>query len=950
MSEVTRAISFINYHIPYREHEEIHFKYTTLGFFDGMDTKALSVDYVSDGLKALWQYILDRTAQSNGLYSYQNVFCFSNDLWNVCSDAEFWDDRTDDKYPLTFVSLLQLRDYSIELDMIQKRCREYSKAISEELGDAGLGYVYSTIDKNDYVICMKCKNYQKAVGIIQKMHKMQETIYSYTVFSILNDVLETLEPSNHRELFQQVLPSICLKGVANSYDPLKKATLDKRYYDFSMQLVSCIYGIPQDRLKEMQDEIIEDADAKIGDEAQQIQVDYKIYDILGDDDFRLIVRNVNLGRLMKQFSTEGLLSYKSASFRFYLFSSSLILNTNSAENQAVEYEYKHEIIEKMEEEFQPPKCELLENNMQKIKEVVLHRECCDNEKTISCCHAIWQLIQSMKALEAAPTKKYDFLSLYYPLNSLVNILDEKMSSSEKKEIKLPEENEEIFEFIHKISMTIHGTLRTDIQFFQIRDFNAIVHYAPAKLRAFYTFWTMRMKDYYNNFVGPKEKTNEYAFIFSPGMFSGTSVRQLFMKYDESCRLMLITVPERHLYAPKWLSIVLAHETSHFVGWKIRNRKFRQKVWVECCIRTYMLELRHFIYRICKPKYKKAVIDYYTANNRFEEFISGQLKERVAQIIKGEPQWPHQYHSENSFQTIVKAFWSINADHLEKACAEEWQYISNLIDNEINWGELDYKEKAKEKKEIAEFIDSMREQMMRFLGVFSRNALQGLLECWRYISSEVYADLNAILTLNLTPWDYLASFLSCELDKGYLKKYNQDYNMLLPYRIALCINTLTGVIKEKSKAEWLKKNEQEFYKAWSSEVLDELPQKFAFHSEESRLAIKCRTVNKELSDYKTCFQKYKCICLVEKNEYSLKNTNLLLDKVIWDSLCSYLKRCVSDYLSELIRKEDLQKLKRELTSTYQEIAGNSVNLMVQEMENFLAKECSENAEKERITDE
>ena len=165
----------------------------------------------------------------------------------------------------------------------------------------------------------------------------------------------------------------------------------------------------------------------------------------------------------------------------------------------------------------------------------------------------------MKALETAPTKKYDFLSLYYPLKSFVEILESKMSLQRENGTYLLEENEEIFEFIHKISMTIHGTLRTDIQFFQIRDFNAIVHYAPAKVRAFYTLWTLKIKDYYNQFVNQNE-TNQYAFIFSPGMVSGTSVRQLFLQYTEKHRLMLITVPERHLYAPKWLTIMLAHET------------------------------------------------------------------------------------------------------------------------------------------------------------------------------------------------------------------------------------------------------------------------------------------------------------------------------------------------------------------------------------------------------
>ncbi|MDE7212476.1 MAG: hypothetical protein K2O03_13680 [Lachnospiraceae bacterium] len=109
--------------------------YTTLGFFDGMDTKEISVDYEKKGLYALWQHILDRTAQSNGLYSYQNVFCFSDDEWNCCNDKDFWDKRTDEQYPLTFVSLLQLGDYLAGKGRIREKCIQFRDAIANGLKD-----------------------------------------------------------------------------------------------------------------------------------------------------------------------------------------------------------------------------------------------------------------------------------------------------------------------------------------------------------------------------------------------------------------------------------------------------------------------------------------------------------------------------------------------------------------------------------------------------------------------------------------------------------------------------------------------------------------------------------------------------------------------------------------------------------------------------------------------
>jgi len=131
MAEICRAITFINHHIPYREYADLHFKYITLGFFDGMDTQLLHVDYKRDGLQALWRYVLERTAQNSGLYSFQNLFCFSDDAWNNCRDSEFWEEDTDRKYPLTFVSLLQLNEYSADKDGVRKKCMEYRNSVDD---------------------------------------------------------------------------------------------------------------------------------------------------------------------------------------------------------------------------------------------------------------------------------------------------------------------------------------------------------------------------------------------------------------------------------------------------------------------------------------------------------------------------------------------------------------------------------------------------------------------------------------------------------------------------------------------------------------------------------------------------------------------------------------------------------------------------------------------------
>ena len=939
MVEICRAITFMNHHIPYREYADLHFKYITLGFFDGMDTQLLHVDYKRDGLQALWRYVLERTAQNRGLYSFQNLFCFSDDAWNNCRDSEFWEEDTDRKYPLTFVSLLQLNEYSADKDGVRKKCMEYRNIVSDILGDEGRVYVYGTIDKNDFVVCMKCTHYEKAVKTIKEMHRAHNTIYSYTVFSVMNRILENLNGTDYKGLFQQHLPSICLKGVANSYDPLGKVTLDKRYYNFCMRLVSSIYVIDSDRLDALQGMEAEDPDWEKDGGKKKIKIDYKIYDILGDDDFRLIVRNVNLGRLLKLYADDGMLSYKNDFFRFSLFSSGLLLNTETKiKTFELEKEYIDETLQKMHEEFQTPKCDLLESGMRSIKAIISGEDVRANEKIITCCHAMWQLIQSMKALEVAPTKKYDFLSLYYPLQGFVNILEQKISSGKSDAAKLFVENENVFDFIQKISMTIHGTLRTDIQFFQIRDFNSIIDYAPAKLRAFYTLWTFKIKDYYKLF-GDHGSGNEYSFIFSPGMFSGTSVRQLLKKNDEEHRLMLITVPERHLYNPKWLSTLIVHESGHFVGWKTRSRPYRQEIWVKCCARILLLEVRKYVMESCPRKFIKYIQRYYGVNGKFEEEFLSCLENVVKGLTKHEPLWPHQYHSENSINTINQAFCNVGNIYIEKLVGEECERIANSIISDLNSRKLDYKSSARKMKEIRSCVIGWDENIGRFYDLFKIYILPELLEEFRYISSEAYSDVVAILTLNLTPVTYLSSFFFCELDRNYLKKENRDMDMILPLRIALTVRTINTIVSKKENGKWLRDNEKDFYDAWFGDVLLTLPQKFPYESVEADLAIKCYAIFQE-PDYGLNIGEYRGVYQAQTKEVSFAKTNLFADQKIRDTLLKYLKKCAEDYLSILMVNETVQKKKKDIVSVYSSIAGNSANRMMQGMERFLIKECME----------
>lgn len=911
--EICRAITLINYHIPVVLHSEIDIQYSTIGFFDAMCTEKIKVSCENDELKALWRYNLRQTKKSMGKYSFQNIFCFSEDSWNHYEDNTFWDEKTDECYPLTFVVLLQLRSYRVKENTIQKQCEDFNSVLEKCIHETGLYYTYCTIDKNDFVVCLKSNDYKEAVEAIKQLHNVGgDVVYSYSIFSISCKVLEIMEEGKYPNIFEQKIDSICLKGITNSFDPMHSITLDMKYREFCESLVEHLY----------------EKEKNAGQE-----VDYKIYDILGDNDFRLIARHVRLGALLRQFASGGLLSYKEKKFRFYLFSSNLVLNTLTPHYNKIGKEYKEDSIARMEMEFAAPLCDRLQNRMKQIADVVLEKSNVSsaNEKIMTFSYAIWQLLQSLKPLEIAPTKKYDFWSLYQPLSLMIDILEEKMEIMNKEQGNFKydiSENVEIYDFIHKISMTLHGTLRTDIQFFQIRDFNSIVHYAPAKLRAFYALWVLKLSEFYNNF---SEVTNEYSFAFSPGMFRETSVKQLFINYDEKKRMMLITVPERHLYSPKWLSVILAHEVSHFVGYKVRNRQLRHRFFLEGSARVLVLEINFYRYYVSGVQWKTDIEKGVSQNKLFED-IKQQLFEEEEVVRKEKRLWPHEFHSENSFEVIRCAFRNLSKGYLKKLLSDDCGLMNIFLKEEENIYNMALKEQTSRISEIRKVSYNIEPYLLALYQKFQHNMLTQLLQMFRYVTTEAYADLMAILTLNLSAEKYLLSFINGEQNLND-KKLLPEIDMPLIVRLAITIMAVEKAVKRDGE----RFSDLDFRNGWSRNVVRELAIEFDHTRMEGLIALKIygyttgiRDCNKSIRNYKSLYNYAK-----EVEDFTNCQLDFFNDKYIWDGMVGYLSKCAEDYMDGLAKDISLVEKKRNLEIVYKDIEKGELSTLVQRIEDFLA---------------
>lgn len=909
MDTICRAITFINYHIPLAADEGIKPPYGTIGFFDGMFTEKLDINYNKYDMKQLWKYTVKKTAESQGKFSYQNIFGFSKNSWNLYTDEDFWAEGSDHSFPLLFVTFLQLSDYMAGKGAIEQQCQFFNDILANSLGSGGMHYVYSTIDKNDFIICIRSQNHTNVVNTIKKLHGTKHgVVYSYSILSISHKVLDSISENTYPYLFEQSVDSICLKGITNSFDPYRKMTLDQRYYEFCDKLITKLYpSIEKGKPEE--------------------EREYRIYDIMGDNDFRLIARHVNLGKLLREFGINGLLSYYQSDFRFYLYSSSLVLNTMTGLQPPIDSSVKAEALAQMNHTMQSPLCEQLSKEMPQILKIL--SDWSEDEKKVTFCQALWQLLQSLKVLESAPTKKYDFCSLYHPFAALVRILESKMNQSSLSD------NDRIYEFIHKISMTLHGTLRTDIQFFQIRDFNVIVHYAPAKLRAFYAIWALMLSNFYNSF----EQTNKkYSFILSPGVFGKTKVQQLFLELDETERLMLITIPERNLYIPQWLSIILAHEVSHFVGTRIRERQFRHKILLRLAAHITSLEMQYFWYYLMPDRLKP------TAERMIKEsdYLRRQLKKELRRSDENncltEKPYKYLYHSEKSIEIIRKDYRYIEEHNIVKKIVYDYgsmlkKYLLSRKEPLVN---LNYTNPCQAILDLCNECDDM---LLPYFERFQQAALPSLLTMLNYIITEAFADMIAILTLDLSPVKHIKTFV-----KNEHLEYAQDQNAkgihLLPVRIAITMDAVKE-FAQKNK-NWLISHNSQLAQSWTDDIFRKTIFELENNSTEQNLMLMVYGYRTDLTYKSHHIRNYVSLYnpLSGKETFSNKTPDFFNDKCIYKLMCGYLYKCANTYFTHLKDNQALEAMREKLLKTYQVLASESVIDVIQEIEDFLKAHASD----------
>lgn len=782
--------------------KEAHdWQYLSLGYYDGIDVgdnlfNNESTKTVDLGLEKLWNYYVKRNEKLNGSFSEQIIFGLRTEgHYSAIKDKEFWSEKNRTRFPFIFVTLVQA-----EYEQAEELSREIEELEAYFTTNSRKVITYFTFDTSDLLMVIACKEYNEGIEVIENLHQ---------------ELNNKLEKFLKWKLTYSFSIAAIRKGVINNKHNTKKITgiipqVDIYLIEKKLGAINGIY------------EIIE----KSVSEIDGIEIERE--SVLGCNDEVIKLKNIPWSRFLLFYRDgEGIFNNSSEEYHNGVIGITTIVGAKKVRGSKIDIqgtENRNALLSKTMRQ----KCVNLKfgKKGQKIDISGIKRN-------------MYQVINSLQKFEETPLRDYLFQTALLPLNTILDMAEE-VSSEEERRIF----SNSFYVFMKEFNLYVQDSGRSDRQFTQMPDFNAKIYDTPVKINAFYNAFIFNMKEYLNDLsqeVKPDTKmsSNEYEFLACPGVADNMQVRECFVGISKSKRLFLVEIPEKQVYKPKQMLIMLAHEVAHFVGRDIRNRKERfeciKDIGVEIIVQCLQLKIKEIIkenyeknyekiykeiskegfWRVFKEEiYKKINLDEEGYRNYYLSKFEGKgktgklSKEERSILLK---MWEYRkYHSE----VVVNILGDLITDKLCEEGEELWAYIIEryyliLVEHDVC--------EAKQKR------DRLRVELNQYVAQISSIPIWNLemltiktaMDAAMGVFKECIADLVCILTLELNLEDYLNTIISSANDQGVV--VDKDESILI-LRIMLVVECMEQETCEGDSV-WGEEQLEFFEEAGKEEISD-----------------------------------------------------------------------------------------------------------------------------------
>lgn len=741
---ICRAITFYNNFIPVRT-REINWKFCAFGMIDGIDVDSAFISEQNDTqgiLDYIWTTQKTFCKGLEGYYTAQQIYAIRYD--NPNTEDNFWEQEG---LPFYFFCRFQ---YSGDKKVLWEGRTILENSLKEENKVDAISYL--SFDNSDLLIVLRTSEYNIGASIINELRKARNPLRQQD-YNLLKNSFTTF--------------AICYQWIEElSSDDIKK--LDEK-------TIECVHL-----------DIMERQNGNIGNirkELQGIFLDKLIgrTPVLGTVDEILTLNNIGWGSFLKLYRRNGnffcntknvfnenantvtttIHNTKIKDFTDRLWKTGLMSNPQKNENKEWRNNYECKV-----------------NNLREKFRVNIKKQEKDSGLEIDGVKELDVILNALPRFNGEAYNDYIFLTLLEPLDILLELL---LSEDGLKEDRAP-----FYNFLKGFTMYVQGIVLSDRYVAQSVGFNTRIYDIPVKLCAFYNAFLYQVKELLNT-----DNRRAYGFIAMPGMSDIVNVTEVYRYTLDNKRLLQVEIPESYFYKLSEMMIILSHEAAHYVGKDFRNRTLRKNGIIKSYCHIFICFIRSF----CDMDIAQDVWD--NTEKRLESIMHSAIK------YKSEEAYYINVNGDDAdiAKDIVKKRETYG-DHYEWLRSDIVDVMSEILgrDSDNIFASLYDKLSKQDKTEFKKIIEVAS---YRYLSGSADNdtrvTSENVLNVLGMLYHECFADLMAIIILDITPEDYLMSLISNSSEQGWNEEELKLSDCI--YRVMAVIGCMIRVERETKESSW-----------------------------------------------------------------------------------------------------------------------------------------------------
>jgi hypothetical protein len=505
----------------------------------------------------------------------------------------------------------------------------------------------------------------------------------------------------------------------------------------------------------------------------------------------------------------------------------------------------------------------------------------NDKKTKGYSKALLLILNSLQKYEKSDFSKYIFLTIYDPVNTFIEMVyDENYSN-------LIVDHQEL-EFINAVNIQVQNTIGACRSFFETPDYNAAIYHSPVKLNALYASYAFYVTERLRMQTDSSGLDYNYKFMICPWMQEQIICFNIFEEGLTDKNVILLKIPERLLYQPRDLMIMLTHEIAHFVGEDIRNRVKRY----DCFVNIIINSITTYIKGIPGLKDFVAETDFVTV----KEFLYHKLQLKSERYIESKRKEDQDYvkyrytllSTKDELNNVIRGvirdhrkdlFLLFKTNYYKKHKDTIQSLYSDIYSSEYNRENI--QSFKKEQYNILEYEKAWEDAIFKLLYQYSESLITPGINLISQIFSETYADLISVMTLGLKPLDYISTFFR-------MKDKNTSL-FFLTIRITLVVIVM-------SIEELQGKTTYTFHDSWRVEW-GELLKRYN-QNDSDPLAKTICTVDSLIRTLETGD-----LNGIIAEENNTKESYIFYDYATWDWVIQYLAKCRQAFEQYLSREKE-----------------------------------------------